>query len=44
MNCIMVNFIESIKINNFKSIADTELTDCRRYNLLLELPMKLEYI
>ncbi|MBM6866734.1 hypothetical protein H6A66_16465 [Bacteroides caecigallinarum] len=38
------NMVESIKINNFKSLADTELTDCRRYNLLLDLPMKLQYI
>ena len=32
------NMVESIKIKNFKSLADTELTDCRRYNLLLGRP------
>ena len=30
--------IENIKINNYKSLSETELTDCRRYNLLLGRP------
>ena len=30
--------IENIKINNFKSLVGIELTDCRRYNLLLGRP------
>lgn len=30
--------IENIRINNFKSLVEVELTDCRRYNLLLGRP------
>jgi len=34
----MENFIEYIKINNFKSIADLEMKDCRRINLFIGYP------
>ena len=30
--------IENIRINTFKSLVEVELTDCRRYNLLLGRP------
>jgi len=34
----MVNFIEYVKIHNFKSIADLKLEDCRRINLFIGYP------